>query len=274
MFENIKTKELKISELFNFSFSVFLANIKIVSVVALLITVIVTGIYYTYVLFIETPLEASLEVMALQLQGGYPQPYMDMWPLFNMMILSGVAIVVVGCMPLPLTTLMGKAIKEEECTISDIFSGFKKFLKYFATLILAALIFVGIGIMALFGEVVALLLTAGALSTVVALVTSILLIYLFVSFWFFSYIVSYTNIWGIKALMESRRLVKGKVGKTFLLGILAGLFALMIFSVITAILGAFVNNILVDFAREFLFTLVMCYFVLVNSLWFLNRHYS
>ena len=258
MFDIIKTGELNIREIFATSFNAYKAKFGLLLLYSTIITAIIIAAEFT-TFYLGFQLRIS--------PAGFGT--LNLTPFL-------INTFTAGTQSLVTTVLVLKLMQQESFSQKDILSAYKLFPKFVLTVIIAGFFFVLILLPAYFA-ITDFGRTGSPLFHLSVLFLLAVSFYAGVVFIFYINVLAHTGRWGLYTFLQSRRLVKGRWGKTFLVI----LILLLTNSIGMAVFGFVINLVsalmalpaVIEFAAmNVLFGYLNMYFLITISVWYFNRH--
>lgn len=254
MYNDIKTKQFNIKEVFNASFQIYKRKFKlIITYVTIIsaITLTVAPIIFTLFSFLDVNISYFWVSMLVYLIVTY----------------------IATTKYLALTQLTNAVLEDGEFTFKELLKSYKKVIQFTITLIshTLALVLIATPIIFLFEIYMEnqFILTLAIASFLISV-----LLYFSIMFIFHLNIVSHRGIWGIKPLLESCRLIRGQWLKTFLILFICVVVSIMFMEISHFIFLMLGIGAIGAVLSHFLFAYITAYAVLTISIWYFNRHYS
>ena len=267
MLENIKENELKIADIFNSAGVIFKNHMR--TIIALWLTVVSMGVAMIVGL-------VTLSVV-ISVATGSDIIGVSFAIIVGLLVLG----IITTIIPMAITNITIKELEGGEIRLGNILPNLSTIFKGMITslvVVLAALPAVIIAILAVFDAERGVwigLAQITSLQITLILGFSILTFYLGIIFTFINNIIVHKGIWGISALFESARLVKGKFFKTLIFLILTSLFTMF---------PSWLQNITYQMPQGLGFIMgiiiwilgvvVSYYTILATSVWYMNRYYT
>lgn len=248
MFANIKTRLLRLDELFIYSIKVFAKNFKYIFIMTLLTVApmyIIKNIFFDFGIFnvaiskfilnTASALEMNIIENAYILMGG-------LFATFSFIILASIVYIV------------KQEIENKEISFSGIFdASILKWGRHFYTNVL-------------FITFISLLVGFGYTGIFFA-------IYFYTSFVFYTFLIALTKVSGISSFSISKKIIQGYFLKTLLLLILILIYQFS-FIFLQSIISQFIEiNIVIGFISELILNLINCVTNIMLAIWFLNLVY-
>lgn len=277
MLSDIKVRDLSYKETFNTGFEIFRENFKAIAILAIIV--------YIPLLIVERLIVLGSLIDYLTLMGlnnfdsGYISYGMVLQTIFERIMYMSAAgtlvsdaalmralytaagavfvssVVLVPLLSSGSTYLTLNTVEKKESSVESMLSVAVSNIGKTTVTVFLASVLTGIGIL--------LFVLPG--------------LYLSVGFSFVIPAVIVTGKWGMSALRESFDIVRGRWFKTLFFLILSGafkyLFEYLSSFVIRGVFAVFPRNVITDSITTIMFGILFLYFVFVECLWFINKHF-